>query len=223
MHAEKREGKASAGSAVAELVRPIIEEEDTGAMPGSMIALVGTSSVGKSSVAEQLQPLLSEPHLVVGIDNFLNMFPHHWAEHPRGPGPGMWYVDTTDPDGRPRARIRYGSAGARLLAGMRAAVRALLDCGNHVILDEMPLDETILPAWRRELAGYDTAWVRLQAPLHVVEEREAGRTRGQHLGNARGHLDITAHGTYDLDLDVSTISAADAAGRIAAWRLTRGT
>jgi chloramphenicol 3-O phosphotransferase len=106
---------------------------DTVPMRGELIALVGTSSVGKTSVSEQLQPMLPQPHLVVRIDHFLNMFPHHWSGQPRGPGPGMWYHDTIDPDGSPRARIRYGSAGKRLLAGMRAAVRAMLDFGNHII------------------------------------------------------------------------------------------
>lgn len=89
---------------------------DTVVMKGEMGALVGTSSVGKTSVADQLQLLLPAPHLVVGLDHFLNMFPQHWAGHPRGPGPGMWYDDATDPDGRPRARIRYGPAGEQLLA-----------------------------------------------------------------------------------------------------------
>jgi chloramphenicol 3-O-phosphotransferase len=49
---------------------------DTVAMRGELIALVGTSSVGKTSVSEQLQPMLPAPHLVVGIDLFLSMFPH---------------------------------------------------------------------------------------------------------------------------------------------------
>ena len=185
-------------------------------MRGELIALVGTSSVGKTSVSEHLQPLLPEPHLVVGIDLFLNMFPHHWAGHPRGPGPGMWYHDTIDPDGSPRARIRYGSAGQQLLAGMRAAVRAMLDCGNHIILDEMPLDESILPMWRRELAGYDVTWIRLSAPLSVIERREAQRTHGQHLGNARGHFLIGADDQYDLQVDVATRSPAAIATGIAA-------
>jgi len=181
-----------------------------------MIALVGTSSVGKTSVAEQLQLLLPEPHLVVGVDHFFNMFPQHWAGHPRGPGPGFWYEDTTDSDGGPRARIRYGSAGERLLTGMRAAVRAMLDCGNQIILDEMPIDESILPAWKRELVGYPVSWVRLSAPLDVVEEREARRTRGQHLGNARGHFQIGAEAVYDLRLDATTAPAHDLAVEIAA-------
>jgi chloramphenicol 3-O phosphotransferase len=184
-------------------------------MSGRLIALIGTSSVGKTTVSEQLQPLLPEPHLVVGIDLFLNMFPHHWAGHPRGPGPGMWYDDTVDADGRPRARIRYGSAGQRLLAGMRAAVRAMLDCGNHVILDEMPLDDSVLPAWRRELADHRVTWVRLSAPLSVVEDREARRSRGRHLGNARGHFLIGADDRYDLNVDVATRSPSAIAAEIA--------
>lgn len=189
-------------------------------MRAEVIALVGTSSVGKTSVAEQLQLLLPEPHLVVGIDNFLNMFPHHWAGHPRGPGPGMWYEDSTDPDGSPRARIRYGAAGERLLRGMRVAVRAMLDSGNQIILDEMPLDESILPAWREELAGYRTSWVRLHAPLAVVEAREAARTRGQHLGNARGHFLIGADEQYDVHLDVAAASPLEVANDILAAHLT---
>lgn len=189
---------------------------------GQLIALVGTSSVGKTSAAGKLQPLLSEPHLVVGIDLFLNMFPHHWAGHPRGPGPGMWYEDTVDADGSPRARIRYGEAGARLLAGMRATVRAMLDHGNHIILDEMPLDESILPAWRSELACYQVTWVRLSAPLDVVEEREAQRNQGQHLGNARGHFHIGAEDEYDLHLDVAARSPNDVADEIVANLYSHG-
>lgn len=99
---------------------------------------------------------------------------------------------------------------------MRVAVRAMLDCGNQIILDEMPLDESILPAWRRELAGYPVTWVRLSAPLEVVEDREARRTRGQHLGNARGHFHIATEEMYDLHLDAATASPYDLAAKIAA-------
>lgn len=180
-------------------------------MGGHLIALVGTSSVGKTSVAEELQVLLPDPHLIVGLDHFFSMFPHHWGGHPRGPGPGFWYEDTHDSDGGPRARIRYGTAGERLLAGMRAAVRAMLNCGNDIILDEMPIDDTILPAWKRELAGYPAMWVRLSAPRDVVEAREARRTRGQHLGNARGHFDIGADESYDLHLDATAAEPRDLA------------
>ena len=90
-------------------------------MSGRLIAIVGTSSVGKSLASARLQEILPDPYLTVGIDHFLNMFPQQWAGQPRGPGPGMWYEDSTDSDGAPRARIRYGQAGRQLLAGMQAS------------------------------------------------------------------------------------------------------
>ena len=175
-------------------------------MAGRLIARVGTSSAGKSSVAERLQERLPQPHLVVGLDHFFSMFPHHWAGHPRGPGPGFWYEDTVDSDGSPRARIRWGAAGDRLLAGMRAAVVAMLDHGNDIILDEMPLDESIVPAWRDALGSRRSFWVRLDVPLDVAEAREAGRAHGRHLGNARGHFGIASGESFDLTLDASAAS-----------------
>jgi len=183
-------------------------------MPGHLVALVGTSSVGKSAAAAELQGRLTEPHLVVGLDHFFSMFPHHWAGHPRGPGPGFWYEDTVDPDGSPRARIRYGDAGRRLLDGQRAAVRALLDAGNDVVLDEMPVDGSILPAWRRELAGHRAWWVRLTAPLDVVEAREAARPHGRHPGNARGHLDVLDGEAFDLTVDTTARTPAEVADAV---------
>ncbi|TCC38384.1 hypothetical protein E0H92_18310 [Kribbella speibonae] len=68
---------------------------------------------------------------------------------------------------------------------MRAAVVALLDAGNNVILDEMPVDDTIMTAWRKALAGYDVRWVALQAPLQVIEARELQRRHHRHALIAR--------------------------------------
>lgn len=107
-------------------------------MLGKAIVLVGVSSVGKTSVSDELQARLSEPFLHVGIDHFFSMFPYEWRDHPRGPGPGFWVETVTDDAGAVRAHIRYGESGERLLVGMRAAVNALLGAGNNVILDEMP-------------------------------------------------------------------------------------
>lgn len=118
---------------------------------------------GKTSVAEWLQLELREPHLLVGLDHFFSMFPHHWKDRPRGSGPGFWYDDTIDAGGHAHARIRYGEAGARLLAGMRAAVCAMLDAGNHVIFGEMPVDESVVPlgnASSQTLRPSGATWTR---------------------------------------------------------------
>ncbi|WP_188835913.1 phosphotransferase-like protein [Flexivirga endophytica] len=183
-------------------------------MSGRAIVLVGVSSVGKTSISEELQRALPEPHLHVGVDHFFSMFPYEWRDHPRQPGPGFWVAKTTDPDGSPRARIHYGDDGAKLLTGMRAAVNALLATGNNVILDEMPIDDAIVPAWRRELRARSTFWVHLTASLPVLEERERGRTQGRVLGNARGHVDVAVGDQWDLVIDTDELSPARSAARI---------
>lgn len=169
-------------------------------MTGKAIVLVGVSSVGKTSVSEQLQLALGEPYLHVGIDHFFSMFPYEWRDHPRQPGPGFWVDKKVDSDGSPLTRIYYGEAGARLLTGMRSAVNALLATDDNVILDEMPIDDSIVPAWRRDLRASRTFWVRLTASLSVLENRERGRTKGQQLGNSR------ATSTFRLET-VGTLSS----------------
>jgi chloramphenicol 3-O phosphotransferase len=195
-------------------VEELVGSKD-GGMTGRLIALVGTSGSGKSTTARRLQLLLSEPYLVVGLDHFFDMFPQDWAGHRRGPGPGFWQDVVTDPDGKPRIITHYGEAGRRLLAGMRASVVALLEAGNNVILDEMPVDDTIMPAWRRALAGHAVYWVALQAPLDVIEAREEQRGHGRHLGNARGHYDFGMDGHFDLIIDSALLAPDERAATIA--------
>ncbi|MEW1952880.1 AAA family ATPase [Terrabacter sp. NPDC080008] len=183
-------------------------------MAGRAIVLVGVSSVGKTTVAGHLQLALPEPYLHVGLDHFLSMFPYEWRDHPRGPGPGFWVDQSRDEDGRPRARIRYGEAGGRALTGMRAAVNALLATGNNVILDEMPVDDSIMPAWRRELRARSAFWVRLTASLPTLEDRERARTKGQQLGNSRGHFDVHPGSTWDLVINTDDLTPPEIAAQI---------
>ncbi len=187
---------------------------ETADTTGDAIILVGPSSVGKTSVSNQLQLGLGEPYLHVGVDHFFSMFPYTWRDHPRQPGPGFWVDQSVDADGSPRVRIRYGEAGFTLLAGMRAAVNALLATGNNVIIDEMPVDESIVPAWRRELRATSSLWVRLTASLPTLEQRERSRTQGQQLGNARGHLNVPVGDRWDLVLDTDYLSPTQSAARI---------
>ena len=183
--------------------------------PGRAIVLTGTSGAGKSSMAAELQNILPEPFLALGLDTFFGAMPYRWTSAGESSGEGFSYVRDTDPQGHPRLRIDYGPVGARLLAGMRGAVAALLSEGNNVIVDEMPIDTTIVPAWRAALAEYRVLWVRVNAPLAVLESREAERFPERFRGLSRGHYDICDAEDFDLVLDSSDLEPSERAQYVA--------
>lgn len=184
--------------------------------PGQAIVLTGTSGAGKSSTTTELQKVLPEPFLALGLDTFFGTLPYRWTSEGESSAEGFSYIRDTDHEGRPRLRIEYGPVGARLLAGMRRAVASLLSEGNNVIVDEMPIDTTVLPAWRTALAAHRVLWVHVSAPLTVLESREAERYPEKFRGLSRGHYDICDPEDFDLVLDSSGLGPRDRAERVAA-------
>ncbi|MBO3085605.1 phosphotransferase-like protein [Cellulomonas fengjieae] len=192
--------------------------------PGHAIMLIGTSGAGKSSTATELQRALPEPFLALGLDTFFGTLPRRWSSEGERAGDGFSYLRDVDDEGHPRLRIGYGPVGARVLAGMRGAVASLLREGNNVIVDEMPIDPTVVPAWRTALSGYRVLWVHVGAPLDVLEEREAERYPETFRGLSRGHYDVCGPDRFDLVLDSSELGPQDRAHRIvAAWASRRAT
>ncbi|MFJ6742983.1 AAA family ATPase [Streptomyces sp. NPDC091279] len=184
--------------------------------PGQAIVLTGTSSAGKSSTATELQKVLPEPFLALGLDTFFGTLPRRWTSEGEYSAEGFSYNRDTDHEGCTRLRIGYGPVGARLLAGMRQAVVSLLSEGNNVIVDEMPIDTTVVPAWRTALAGHRVLWVHVSAPLAVLESREAERYPERFRGLSRGHYGICDPEDFDLVLDSSGLGPQDRAERVAA-------
>jgi chloramphenicol 3-O phosphotransferase len=170
--------------------------------PGKVILIVGTSSVGKSSTVRELQNLLPEQYLALGLDTFFHMVSPRWGGGMGGPlsVDGFRYVKTTV-DHSPSIRIVYGAVGRRVLRGMHRAVAALGVCGNNVIVDEMLLDQTVLDDWVDALRNLSVCVVRLRASLTILEQRE--QRRGNAVGLTRGHLGDNLIDTYDLDLDTT--------------------
>jgi chloramphenicol 3-O phosphotransferase len=170
--------------------------------PGKVVLIVGTSSVGKTSTVLELQSLLPEHYLALGIDTFFHMVSPRWGGGMGGPlsVDGFRYVKTTV-DQTQHIRIVYGAIGRRVLRGMHRAVAALAACGNNVLVDEMLLDQTVLEDWLDALRGLPVCVVRLRASLAILEQRE--QRRGNAIGSARGHLQDNLIDAYDLDLDTS--------------------
>jgi len=178
-----------------------------------VIVLNGTSSSGKTSLAQELQDRLAalgECWIILGIDDYLSKLPFAWVTLDDHIGAhaeeGMVFERV---DGAVRWRI--GPVGRRLGDAYRRAVSGAARSGLDVIVDEVVLSEETWSGWQRELDGIETLWVRVFADLTVLEARE--RARGDRTeGMARAQVD-TVHrfGTHSVSVDTGALSAAEAA------------
>lgn len=181
---------------------------------GRVIVLNGTSSSGKSTLAKALQARLGGPWLVVGIDTVVFALPKAYLDQP------LWsevfrYVPAEAGSAAP-FRIVTGDLGVRLIHGLHAMVAALAAQGHGVIVDHVLLEPEWLPDLRARLD--DTAElivVGVRCPLDVVVERERTR-KDRTLGQAAAQHDVIHRGiAYDVEVDTSVLSPADAADVIA--------
>jgi chloramphenicol 3-O phosphotransferase len=164
---------------------------------GRVILLHGTSSSGKTTIARAVQRRSDEPWLRLRIDVFWSAVHERWFEHGERAAEGFLWTETS--------RIVPGPVGQRIAAAMRAAVRAVARSGVDVIADDVFIDPSWADAWRDELAGVETLWVGVMAPLPVLEDRE--RARGNRiLGEARAQADVIHRGVaYDVVIDTAQV------------------
>lgn len=152
-----------------------------------LIYLNGTSSAGKSSLAEALQPLLAEPFLFFSIDTLLYTLPPSELEGVKGKAPYERDLDWNS-----------------LFSGYFACVRALLDHGNLVIADCPVYNHDMAERFRKSLGDFEQiVRVKVHCPLEVAEQRELER-RDRTIGLARRQFPAI-HDFLSYDLAVDTV------------------
>lgn len=177
-------------------------------MTSRIVLLNGVGSAGKSSIARALQATTAEPFLHVAMDEFLDMLPEGYENHP-----DALVFEPVETDGPPEIAIRSGPVVERLLTGMRAAVATLARTVNNLIVDDVMLGDE-LEDYRRRLDDFALHTVAVRAPLDVLEARE--RARGDRMiGLARWQFDRVHRGkAYDLEINTADTSPEACAHRI---------
>lgn len=188
---------------------------------GTIIILNGVSAVGKSSIQQAFQEIMSEPYLALGVDTFLvGMLPNKLftgdflqRHRPQDGVHGLHGYYEKD-DGVPVYKLEFGPAARNLVRGMHHAFAAFANQRNNLIIDYILYD----PSWLIDLVdalyGYRVYFVGLRAPLEVIEQREKSRGTSP-IGHARAYYNtVHKHGEYDLVIDTATLSAQQAARAI---------
>ena len=177
-----------------------------------VVLLNGVGSVGKSSIAKALQKITTTPYLHVAMDDFLEMLPDAYQDHPDGVS-----YETTMESGKPSVIVRTGIVAQRAFSGMRKAIAALASAGNDLIVDEVIFGNVTtehgndLSDYKMLLAPFQFYLVGVHASLGVLEDRE--RQRGDRLvGLARWQYDRVHQGiAYDLEIETEFMSPSECA------------
>jgi chloramphenicol 3-O phosphotransferase len=164
---------------------------------GHIIFLNGTSSSGKTTLANALQEKLSQPYMYISIDNFFRLYPHR-------------FLNPTDRKG---VQVLKQLVPA-VLSGLHKTVAALAQCGNNVLVDHLLQEANSLPECVEAWAEFDVLFVGVKCPLEIVEQRE--KERGdRNAGTARYQFErVHAHELYDIEIDTSLLTVDECVLRI---------
>lgn len=164
-------------------------------MLSDVILLNGTSSAGKTSLAQALQRRAGVPLLHASLDTFTDMF--------------LWAA-ITDPD----TQRACHTAG---VGHFHQALAIFAQSPFGLIVDHLLLT----PAWHQAtfaaLAGRRVHFIGVKCPPAVLLEREAARP-DRRPGLALGQLErVHAGRTYDLEIDTSLAPPEACADRVLAF------
>ena len=174
---------------------------------GKILFLNGTSSAGKTTLSKGLQQALPECWQHVALDQFRDGLPDKYrglnAPADTTGALGLNVIPDAR-DGQPFTRIHFGEDGQKLLRGMRRAMRALVDEGVNIIIDDIILEPGFLTDYLNAFDGCEVWFIGVRCDLAIIEEREQARL-GRFPGTAFGHSEIChAHGVYDVEVDTGS-------------------
>jgi len=183
---------------------------------GKLIVVTGPAAVGKSTVTKALQKELTrsgELWLAIELDVFARSLLRPWIAWGdyRGRNAAQGFVYARRSDGS--LELELGSDGRRVLSAFHRSVAAVVTSGVGVICESIVYDDADWRDWSDALRDVPACWVRLTAPLTVLDEREQGRAAiGQGLG--RGMAARPAVGEYEVEADTASEAVETIVARI---------
>ncbi len=165
-----------------------------------VIILNGTSSAGKSSIAQKLLDKLKEPYFIFGVDRFLE--PSMPIRLNMDIPEDLEIID-------------------RSLSGFNKALGCYAQEIDFMIVDHVLQKPQRIIELAEALQYSEVYFVGVTAPLEIIEAREKLRNDRQ-LGTARSQYEQFRKYQYDILIDTSKCTAEEAADKIIA-NLKRGT
>lgn len=166
-------------------------------MTTHVIVLNGGSSSGKNALATALQQDLPEPWLSLGVDTFCDALPARMTDDADGISIGE--------DGS----VGVGAEFGRLERCWAHGVAAMARAGARIVVDDVFLGgPASQQRWRTALQGLGVLWVGVRCAPEEAARRE--RARGDRQAGMAGRQALAVHRGIDYDLEVDTTRASPA-------------
>ena len=183
---------------------------------GAIVVITGAAATGKSTVAAALQAKLSAQGslwLYSGIDSFAQSLRRDWAsfEGRGGPFAERGFVYSRGKDGA--LSLTLGADGRRVMNAFHKSIAAIARSGINVVCEAVIYDAEDWGDWVETLEPFSTCWVKLSAPLAVLEDREKDRPQ-EVRGLARGMMSTQGVGRFDVECDTSIDTLEEVVGKI---------
>jgi chloramphenicol 3-O phosphotransferase len=182
---------------------------------GKIVVLNGAPRSGKSSIAAAMRDAFDEPWISLGVDSFMKITPARLR-----PGIGL-RPGGERPDIEGVVPLLYGMLYESVANHSRRGSNVVVDVGHHDAHSQ-PLG--ILPDVARRLDGLPALLVGVRCPIDVIMQRrqdgdpdhyERWAPDGTIPASVRRWQDeVHRPGIYDLEVDTSVLSPAEAAARI---------
>jgi chloramphenicol 3-O phosphotransferase len=188
-------------------------------MGGKLIVVTGPAAAEKSTIAKGLQAELAangDLWLLMELDVFGRSLPRSWISFGSHHGVyaqlGFVYERASDDS----IELVLGIDGRRVLKAFHRSVAAIAKSGLNVICETILYDDDDWNDWSDSLFGLSACWVKLSAPIDVLEERERVDQTRTFRGLARGMSARKSVGKFTVEADTSSENANAIVRRIVA-------
>jgi len=141
-----------------------------------VIFLNGATSSGKTSIAIELQEILPENYLHIGIDTFIKMMPCKTVDlESEKAVDGFYWEKIQLADETEGFRVRPGEYGQKVNHAYRSVVVNLVENGLKVIVDDVSDGGAEIELWKEALTPHSCLFVGVHCDLDIMESREKSR------------------------------------------------
>ncbi|MHA1308877.1 MAG: chloramphenicol phosphotransferase CPT family protein [Candidatus Heimdallarchaeota archaeon] len=163
-------------------------------MQGKIIFLNGTSSSGKTTIAELLQNQLNEPYFILSIDSYISSikFPELITE-----AKSLKHLPITT-----------------FIAGFHGAIKSMANLGLNIIIDHVLQEEKWVVDIKDLINNKRTIFVGVFCSFEELERREKLR-KDREVGLAKYQFErVHKNKTYAIEVDTSELKPQECVDKI---------